>query len=404
MRICTLVLAVALIPVAAQAQSWTNIATDPSGDSGGPDATSIDYWYDDVNDEVSFRITTTNLASYSTGPAADFSFQLPNGLDSGDPPGAHWTTPGTPVHKIGYVYADIGGSAPSNYTFTSWGQYIEIASTNVQLCSNCISIVADVPNNHLIYTMAREDIITDTEMGGNSATIVLVANVGHDVGWDDGEGGGGLVGEDVDGEIVARVDGEQGLEAGAFVAEEGFVGDFRGEAVDEGRESEIGIRLVDFAEKGDAGAFIAVEGEGGVGEDEDEAGGGELDGFAVFDVDAGTAGFDVEGVFVFVGGESGVAAVRLEGDEDLGEVGTHRGGEDDEAGGVFPSGEGGGDVAIGGDEGVAVGEDGAGVHLGEGRWFLTGAQSVKLAGFWAGFQCKGRTRRKPQITLIFADF
>jgi hypothetical protein len=166
-------------------QTWTNIATDPSGDSGGLDATGIDYWYDDVNDQVQFRITVTNLSSYSSGPAADFSFQLPNGLDSGAPTGTHWTTPGTPVHKTGYVYCDAGGSAPSNYTFATWPIVIEETSNQNVLCSNCISVMADVANNSLIYTFDRQDIITDTEMGGNSATILLVANAGHDVGWDD---------------------------------------------------------------------------------------------------------------------------------------------------------------------------------------------------------------------------
>lgn len=167
------------------AQTWTLLTTDPSGDSGGLDATALEYRYDEGEDMVWFRITCANLANYSTGPAADFSFQLPNGLDSGDPPGAHWTTPGTPVHKIGYIYADAGGEAPADYTFTSWPVYIEVASTQVPLCNDCISVMADVPANQLVYGIARTDIITDTEMGGSSATVTLVANVGHDVGWDD---------------------------------------------------------------------------------------------------------------------------------------------------------------------------------------------------------------------------
>lgn len=185
MRTLYSLVAVAMSITLVSGQTWTNIASDPAGDSGGLEATGIDYWYDDVNDQVQFRITVTNLAAYSTGPAADFSFQLPNGLDSGGPTGTHWTTPGTPVHKTAYVYCDPGGSAPSNYTFTSWANEIEETGSMTSLCTNCVSVMADVANNALIYTFDRQDIITDTEMGGNSATILLVANAGHDVGWDD---------------------------------------------------------------------------------------------------------------------------------------------------------------------------------------------------------------------------
>lgn len=178
----------------AHGQTWTNIATDPAGDAGaGLDATALDYWYDALNDQVQFRITTTNLASFSTGPAADFSFQLPNGTDGNDPTGTHWTTPGTPVHKTGAIYCDPGGSAPSNYTFTNWPNGMVITSTAAVLCTNCISIMADVPNNQLIYTFDRTDIITDTEMGGTSATLVVVANAGHDVMWDDNITGNGMM-------------------------------------------------------------------------------------------------------------------------------------------------------------------------------------------------------------------
>jgi hypothetical protein len=164
---------------------WATIATDPSGDSGGMDATSIEFQYDKVKDEVTFRINVTNLSSYSTGPAADFSFQLPNGLESGNGTGTHWTS-STPVHKTAYIYCDAGGSAPNNYTFTSWSQRIEETKTTDVLCNNCVSINVDVANNQITYTFDRKDIISDSEMGGkDTAEITLVANVGHDVSWDD---------------------------------------------------------------------------------------------------------------------------------------------------------------------------------------------------------------------------
>lgn len=164
---------------------WTEIATDATGDSGGLEAVALEYLYDEAEDEVRFRVTVTNLASYSTGPAADFSFNLPSGLDSGNPTGTHWSSP-TPVHKTAYIYCDPGGSAPDSYTYSSWSQRIEETGSTDVLCSNCVDIFVDVPNNQITYTFDRTDIITDTEMGGETEVeIGLVMNVGHDVGWDD---------------------------------------------------------------------------------------------------------------------------------------------------------------------------------------------------------------------------
>lgn len=166
---------------------FTLITNDAAGDAGGElDGTALHFWYEQTQDLVTFRVTCANLASFSTGPAADFSFGLPNGMDGGFPAGAHWTTPGTPVHKIASIYADPGGIPPGSYSFNTVPVNIVVASNGQVLCaSSCASLTADVANNHLYFTFNREDIISDTEMGGSSATIVVVANIGHDLGWDD---------------------------------------------------------------------------------------------------------------------------------------------------------------------------------------------------------------------------
>ena len=161
---------------------WTTIATDPGGDSGGLEATSLEFQYDDAQDKVMFRMNVTNLSTYSSGPAADFNFQLPNGLESGKPSGTHWSST-TPVHKSAFIYCDAGGTAPSNYTYNSWSQRIEETNSKDVLCMNCVTINVDVANNQITYTFDRKDIISDAEFGGkDTAVITLVANAGHECG------------------------------------------------------------------------------------------------------------------------------------------------------------------------------------------------------------------------------
>jgi hypothetical protein len=169
---------------------WTTLITDASGDAsgGGLDGTVLEYRYDEPNDKVLFRITCTNLSMHSGTPSADFSFALPNGLDSGGPTGTHWTS-STPVHKTAASYADPGGSAPSTYTFSSmgaWQDEIVETSSGASLCaSTCVAINTNVAMNQITYTFDRTGIITDTEMGGNSAIVGLVMNVGNNIGWAD---------------------------------------------------------------------------------------------------------------------------------------------------------------------------------------------------------------------------
>ena len=172
--------------------AWTSIATDPAGDAAnnGLDAIGIEYQYDAVDDVVRFKVEFSNLSSFGDSPSADFSFGLPNGTENNDPPGYHWTDTNqiTLVHRTAAIYCDTGGAPPSNYT------YIQSQATNsiyltsnpsVVSCQNCIAIVVDPTNNIIVYTIARSKIINNVEMGGNSATIKLVANVGHNIGWDD---------------------------------------------------------------------------------------------------------------------------------------------------------------------------------------------------------------------------
>ena len=54
---------------------WTLIATDVAGDAAnsGLDATRLSYQYDQILDQVRFRVEVTNLSIFSDSPSADFS-------------------------------------------------------------------------------------------------------------------------------------------------------------------------------------------------------------------------------------------------------------------------------------------------------------------------------------------
>lgn len=183
MKKLTLIFCLCSLPLLTFSQ-WIPIITDATGDSGAHDATLLEYQYDFGTDQVEFRINTVDSGPYADSPAADFSFQLPFGLDSGAPAGAHWSST-TAVHKTAYIYCDAGGVPPSSYTY-AWPLEIQETSSGTVLCGGCVSIFTDVLANQITYTFNRTDIITDTEMGGlSTATIGLVANLGSDGGWDD---------------------------------------------------------------------------------------------------------------------------------------------------------------------------------------------------------------------------
>ena len=183
----------------------------------------------------------------------------------------------------------------------------------------------------------------------------------HDVGFDKGESGAGLVGEDINGEVEGRMDGEEGLEEGALVAHEGFGFDVVDVAVGDGGGGVVEMGLVDFAKDGETGFGFALEGDFGVGGKIDEGTRGQFDG-RFFEDGGGSSGLEVASVFMLVGAEVGCASVGLIGEEKLGEVGSHGGGDDDVGYGVDPAGEFRGDVTVGGDQGVAARETSSGVH------------------------------------------
>jgi hypothetical protein len=98
--------------------------------------------------------------------------------------------------------------------------------------------------------------------------------------------------------------------------------------------------------------------EGGVGWDVEERCGGQIKG-AIWQRHTARTGLDVKRVLVRIGSEGRLIDRRFEGDEELRKLGSHRWGDHHKGSGIDPTGELRGHMAIGGDEGVAGGDNGA---------------------------------------------
>lgn len=173
---------------------YTVIATDPSGDAGGGlDGTEIEFKYDKASDSISFRITVTDMSSFSSSPSADLSFKLSNGTI----PQSNLASPfrgSTTTHRTASIYTDRGGSPPSSYSYSSGGyatngiSFTSDVSSSThgrdlrKLCAGCIEIFVDEQNNQMILSIPRKQIISDAEIGSTkTATIELVANTGFEI-------------------------------------------------------------------------------------------------------------------------------------------------------------------------------------------------------------------------------
>ncbi|HKL39255.1 MAG TPA: hypothetical protein VJ894_01185 [Cryomorphaceae bacterium] len=182
---------------------FISIATDNEGDAeifdpaigapvtGGLDATEISYSYDPVVDSLYFMVDVVDMAPFSDSPSIDFNFTLPNGTDGGQ--GLAPPFRGSQSHKTATLYADNGGTAPSDYTYTNVAEFAgngitftENLPTFTSICNNCITIKVDVANNKIYCGMDRNSVITDSEVGAtNTATITLSSNVGYQRGNND---------------------------------------------------------------------------------------------------------------------------------------------------------------------------------------------------------------------------
>lgn len=164
------------ITVISFAQTWTTLASDPSGDGaqGGSsflDGTKLEYRYDDITDSIWFRVTTDNFLTSNYGIniimdvsgggakqnwfGTNSSFQYNRIITA-------WITTGT-SGVVGVT--DAAGFQAANYT--------KLGANNIKI---------DVNPNDKTYTLGlkRTDITNDTALHAN-----VIAGVGSNQFWDD---------------------------------------------------------------------------------------------------------------------------------------------------------------------------------------------------------------------------
>jgi len=187
------------------ADGFTVISKDAVGDAtffdpadntlktGGLDGTKLEYKYDKLADEITFRMTTVDLSTFSRSPSFDLSFQLPNGTVPAKPLGSPFRG-NTMTHRTFSVYTDDNGNPPSSYSFNNTADFAingggftggfiprnDVKRDSLKnICEGCVDFQLDVTNNWILATIDRNLIIKNEEFDATEiATIKMVANVG----------------------------------------------------------------------------------------------------------------------------------------------------------------------------------------------------------------------------------
>lgn len=178
----------ALISLSAMvgAQTWTEIATDNSGDGNDPallDGTKFEYYNNEATDSVWFRITTKEITASQEGAlGVNIMVHIPGGGTTFN----FWGTSNTSAwHKL--VTAWVTGSAPSDYSgVVGVADAAGVGAMNwSNLKANNLTIVVSPANKTIIIGMKRSDLVTNSEMGGGSVTLKAAAAVGSNAYWND---------------------------------------------------------------------------------------------------------------------------------------------------------------------------------------------------------------------------
>jgi len=170
---------------ASHAQTWTTIATDVAGDGSSAfllDGTQLDYRYDAQTDSVWFRVTTDNTDMSAAG---DRGVNIMINIPSGGSTFNFWGTDNTNAfHKLLTVW--VQGNNPTFNGTIGFADASGVSSMNyTNLSANNILIDVNDNDKTIILGMKREDLISDSEMGGNSVTLGVAGAVGSSFQWND---------------------------------------------------------------------------------------------------------------------------------------------------------------------------------------------------------------------------
>lgn len=181
-------------------QTWTNIATDVTGDGNNSallDGTALDYYYDATADSLWFRITTSNMSTAGTSP---LGFNIMVNYTGGGSTYAWWGLDnGSSYHRL--VTGWVTGTAPSSYTGTiGISNSAGVNGSNyTSLNSNNLDITVSSSTQTIIVGMVRDHLIPNSALG---TAVSTAAAVGSNTAWNDdiftaggtmtiGTGGGG---------------------------------------------------------------------------------------------------------------------------------------------------------------------------------------------------------------------
>lgn len=164
-------------------QTWTNIATDVSGDgssAGLLDGTALDYYYDSTADSLWFRMTTNNMNATNS---AALGFNVMVNYTGGGSTFNFWGNANTAAYH-NMITGWVTGSAPSNYNGTiGIANAAGVGSNNyTNQFSNNLDISVDVANNTIVVGMQRDHLVPNSALGQPVATA---AAVGSNQFWND---------------------------------------------------------------------------------------------------------------------------------------------------------------------------------------------------------------------------
>jgi len=171
------------------AQDWQVVSADSKNDvmrTDWADCTKMEYAYDDVSDEISFRFKIANM---SPSIAADFGINVMVNIEGSSSGTFKFWGTNNRTDKFHYILtAWVTGTAPSNYTGTIGVANATGAKNSIMnnLHAGNLDLVVDETEGTIMVTVARDEFIPDSEVkGAQSVNLKIAGATGNSMGWND---------------------------------------------------------------------------------------------------------------------------------------------------------------------------------------------------------------------------